>query len=282
MRTMNSQKPLKTAEYQHKDGLDAAELIRKHRLAQHSRGRILTGESALVRFAMIWAVVFMSGCSSEETPRKDSRWESPKLAVGLMAARQTEGPLRFSLDTQEYEIDQFVVSVSAVEIHLCEVAANPFVSTAHAHVPSSATRLGTPVVDDVLRGGGSARIFGEIAPPAGDYCEVYVVVTPADEDIVNLTGVPLDLIVDHTAVAVGRIREAGGDWRDEVWTTDVSKLIRVDASFRLSAGEQAQLILTKAMTDDELVAPDDDTPGVADRLLDNVLETYRYYEPQRP
>ncbi len=240
--------------------------------------------SSLAWITLVLCIVTAFSISCEEPSDTVPRWEPPKLAVGLMAARESEEPLRFEDDGIEYEIEEFVVVVSAVELHLCEVAANFWISPAYAHVPSSATRLGTPVVDDVMRTGGFARIFGEIAPPSGRYCEVWVVITPADDDVVNLTNVGLEDVFEKSAVAVGRWREGAGEWQEKTWTTSLRALQKIETDFRLKDGEQEQLILTKEMQDAALAAPVEgvEADDIAARFLLNTAELYSIYEAQIP
>jgi hypothetical protein len=60
------------------------------------------------------------------------------------------------------------------------------ISVARAHTESSLTRLGTPVVESMLRADGSIVELGVFGPPPGAYCVTRYFVDPADEDAQNL------------------------------------------------------------------------------------------------
>ncbi len=145
----------------------------------------------------------------------------------------------------QIEIQQAHMVIAAVEVHLCEpkTAANGvkegllepledlLVPPAYAHVPSSATRLGIPFVEDLLSKG-RARIVGEIAPPLANYCKLYAIVSPADRDVLNQSST-LD-----TGDIVGKSMLLSGRWRpdkDAQWTpftssTDTRDVVAIKAT----------------------------------------------------
>ena len=67
-------------------------------------------------------------------------------------------------------------------------------------MPSSAIRLGTLYVEDLLGKPGSANILGEVAPPPMRYCELYTVIAPADDDVINLTDVATEELEGKSAM----------------------------------------------------------------------------------
>lgn len=155
-------------------------------------------------------------------------------------------PLRTSLDDGgELKVEEAYLVISAVEVHACEPGVDDYESpgspllnflwpvfggTAHAHVPSSSTRLGTPFVEDLLGKPGRARIVGEISPPLAAYCKVYAIVSPADRDVVNSTRLSTDEIVGKSLLVRGRWRKsASADWKTFTIDSSASRAIGFDA-----------------------------------------------------
>jgi hypothetical protein len=162
-----------------------------------------------------------------------ARAQPPRATMSVGYIRVLEGieaggPALVSSETgADIEIEAAHLVVSAIEAHLCEAQTSLdgteegwlrplerlIVGTAHAHVPSSATRLGTPFVEDLFAPG-RARIVGEIAPPLGRYCRLYAIVSPADDDVLNLGELEPDEIEGNTLLLRGRWRpEADAPWR---------------------------------------------------------------------
>ncbi len=148
-------------------------------------------------FAILGVIAF--GC----TPNPPQEPEPTPIVVGK-AAKVAVGSLvrAASHESELVQLDTAVAVRSAVELHLCEQAGLPFVSTAWAHVASSSTREGTPVAEDLLRPSG-ARITGEISPPFGTYCAAYVIFSAADDDILNMTAISTDDVYNKTLVIRG-------------------------------------------------------------------------------
>jgi hypothetical protein len=154
------------------------------------------------------------------------------------------GPVTVAGDTgTEIEIQEAHLVISAVEAHLCEpkVAATGakegrwqpiesiFIGRAHAHVPSSATRLGTPFVEDLFAAG-RARIVGEISPPLGEYCRLYAIVSPADDDVLNLGDLAVDDILGRSLLLRGRWREsADAEWQPFSSASEARNVVELDA-----------------------------------------------------
>lgn len=152
----------------------------------------------------------------------------------------------------QIRLEALVLVTSAVELHRCaptnELSRSIFeilLPQAHAHVPSSATRQGTPYVEDLLSPPGAARMVGGIAPPPGDYCELHVILTPADDDAINLTSVLPEEIEDHTAMARGSWRSAPDEpWREFEWTTDLRRVAVLPLEHPQSGEAPLQLATT--------------------------------------
>ncbi len=118
-------------------------------------------------------------------------------------------------NNEEIEITEFYLITSAVELHVCEKDYDPtfgkleriqqwLIPSAYAHVPSSATRLGVPFVENLLAAQNQARIVGSIAPPVHNYCRLYAILSPADDDILNLTQLDNEQIEHKTMRVSGR------------------------------------------------------------------------------
>ena len=143
----------------------------------------------------------------------------PRASVTFALTRQgDQAPVRVEGKEEVFEVTGMVVVVSDIELHLCPkpTASRPqwtLISTAWAHVPHSATRLGTPVVEDWLGEPGKTRAMGEVAPPFGLYCGVWVVVAPADRDVLNPTALETAAVLGKSVVIRGRKRPVqGGPW----------------------------------------------------------------------
>lgn len=147
--------------------------------------------------------------TSETSETSESSDNSDIQNDRILHARGSQG--------EEIEIEQFYLVTSAMELHICEEGFDPsfgqrlqqwLLPTAHAHVPSSATRLGVPFVENLLAEPGLARIVGSIAPPLYNYCRLYAILSPADDDVLNLTSLEPDQIEHKTLLITGRFRTA--------------------------------------------------------------------------
>ncbi len=134
--------------------------------------------------------------------------ESPiSLSIAFAQPGDTP-PLKRTIGKLDYEISEIYIVVSVVEMHLCQTLASfSFVPNAYAHVSSSSTRLGTPFVIALHKQKQSAIVVGEIAPPPGEYCKGFVVLSPADEDVMNLTDLDSQKIIGHSIFIRGRFKE---------------------------------------------------------------------------
>lgn len=172
-----------------------------------------------------------------------------------------------------------------------------FIPSAYAHVPESATRLGTPTLDDMLGETGRARIVGEIAPPFGEYCSVRVVVAPADEDVVNLSELPPDELTGHSAIVRGRWRQKQDD--EQAWHSFTHRLSSVSARhvmlpepILLDPSHDSAFVLVDSTIDGALAdalgdwitssgAETPDEEAIARKILDLVGDTQRRYTSPR-
>ena len=192
----------------------------------HLRSLTLTG---LLVLAFAGALGCQEPGESDEALQRrleeQARLRPPRASMSLGYIHDLEGidpGGQVELDIDEGTqiiVDEAYLVISAVEAHLCEpnrAQTGPekgllepiedlFVGEALAHVPSSATRLGTPFVEDLFAEG-RARIVGEIAPPVGKYCRLYAIVSPADDDVVNLGELETADIVDKSLMLRGRWR----------------------------------------------------------------------------
>lgn len=252
------------------------------------------------------------------------------------------GPVSLTLDDgTQVEVQQAYLVVSAIEAHLCEPGETPtrngptqrdidafehekigpdksnanalpdiarklsdwLISPAFAHVPSSATRLGTPFVENLLAPG-QARIIDEIAPPMASYCRLYAIVSPADDDIVNLTDLDTADIVGKTLLLRGRYRAAteaagaGGPPEKPVWhdfesVSEARNIIEMDAfdpqtgqaPLTLDKGNKSRMLLLDKRVSPDLfdgLARDEfDTPAAANQVLERLEKRFKIYRLKR-
>jgi hypothetical protein len=203
------------------------------------------------------------------------------------------------------EIRELYLVIYALEVHRCVEARSSLerlspISEAHAHVPSSATRLGIPVVVDLLGRPGRARAVGEIAPPTGTYCKLYAIVAPADEDAMNPTRVARDAIAERSLLVRGRWRPAragseterdapdgsddGDGWRPFTLSAAPKRAVDVplldprsgEAPLALSEPGDSAFVLLDLRVGPEIFAGLDprrfDSPEIASTIVDRLAE----------
>jgi hypothetical protein len=217
------------------------------------------------------------------------------------------GPVLVETDEgAQIEIQKAYLVISAVEAHLCEPTPGKqgylepmkrlhdwLIPSAHAHVPSSATRLGTPFVEDLLAPG-RARIVDEIAPPMGSYCALYAVASPADDDVINLSGLDTAEIVGKTLLLRGRYRPADDDaWQPFSSASSAREVIKIDAvdprtgasPLKLDEADSSRMLLL-----DKVVSPDIfagirpqqlDGPAAADLVLERLEDRLEIHQFKR-
>ncbi len=101
---------------------------------------------------------------------------------------RTEIPVRFAgtpfESTDEIALTEARVTITSVELLPCDSVAARLsrwvIPAAHAHVDATPTRLGAPVVLDALDD--ETFRMGTFTPSGGQFCGLYVLVTPADDD----------------------------------------------------------------------------------------------------
>jgi len=88
------------------------------------------------------------------------------------------------------------VAVTSIELERCpdeaiaRAAELGWGGVAHAHTLGTPTRLGVPVVEDLLGPDDAPRVVGTLAAPPGRYCSVRITVGPADSDALGLPSEP--------------------------------------------------------------------------------------------
>jgi hypothetical protein len=218
------------------------------------------------------------------------------------------GPVTMTTDAgAEIEIQEAYLVVSGIEAHLCEPEQASkgssleelFIGTAWAHVPSSATRLGTPFVEDLLAEG-KARIVGEIAPPLGDYCRIYAVVSPADDDVRNLSALDTADIVGKSLLLRGRFRTgADAEWQTFSSSSDARDVVPLEAidpstgatPLRLEDPSQSKMILLDktvtpalfaGLTPEQLAGSSEADATAAQTVLERLEKQLRIRKFKRP
>lgn len=246
--------------------------------------------------------LLMSGCESNGGPRPEERVHRGKITLGVIhhkaASDAEEEPLlRLRDDRIEVELTRLMLVIADLEVHACDPPAphasllDLLIPSAHAHVPDSATRLGTPTVEDLLSPPAKARIIGEVAPPWGSYCALWVVVAPADEDVVNLSELPSEEILGKSALIAGRWRslDAPEQWHPFDTTRDMRQVWRVmlPEPITLEAQHESAFVLVDKTLDAALLegldASDAEalTRALPDHLLEKLLAKLYRYSPRR-
>lgn len=256
------------------------------------------------------------GCDRPSEPAPESDEALMKRLEEQAAARPPRASLSFGFTHELSDIEQggpvdietsdgrpVTISgawlvVSALEAHLCEPelsqnkgtwldrAGDWLVPSAHAHVPNSATRLGVPFVEDLLAEGGKARIVGEVAPPLGEYCTFYAVVSPADDDVLNLTELRTSDVEGKTLILEGTI-DPDGEAREFISASqqrDVVEFPAIDPNtgqtpLSLDEPQATQMILlsktvSRALFAD-ITAEQFTTEKAANIVLDRLEPTFR-------
>ncbi|MFU8802594.1 MAG: hypothetical protein ACNA8W_02185 [Bradymonadaceae bacterium] len=202
-------------------------------------------------------------------------------------------------------VERFFLVTSAIELHGCEAGHDGAlgslrrllwpISEAHAHVPSSATRLGVPFVEDLIGPSDTARIVGGIAPPPGKYCRMYAILAPADDDVLNLTSASPEEIEDHTLLVEGSWRlDEDTEWTDFRLTSAARIAVemelidedRHEPPLDLSRPGAHALILVEKLVSPELFQ-DLEGMSIADgtaspQILERLTRTFRMYRYEDP
>ncbi len=149
---------------------------------------------------VVWIVLLtLFGCEAAPV----SPGPRPRASVSIAYGHAAQDTLAWG----ESQIDEVVVVVSAVELHACAPQKSSFrfelIPSAHAHVPSSSTRLGVPGATALFDGREGSRVVGELGVPLETFCEAWLIFAPADDDVMNVTSVDDSNLVGSTLVAVG-------------------------------------------------------------------------------
>jgi hypothetical protein len=203
-------------------------------------------------------------------------------------------PWRVAHPDGALELDRFILVTSDVELHAC-VDAPPetswldaLVPSAHAHVPDSATRLGTPFVEDLLAPAGKARVIGEIGPPLGLYCALVAIVAPADDDVLNPTEVATEALEGKSLLVSGRWRAEGAtEWTPFAHEAPLKGAftIPLDPPLELTGADRSAFLLVDkrraATTLSQIPADALTDPARAPGLiLDALASTFAIYPPR--
>ena len=247
-----------------------------------ARGCALVGWCAL-------ALAQSIGCSA---PREGAPADAPqgRATIGVIRSLGDKGPWAFKRkDGQHMRIDQMIWTVADVEVHAClppaPQASSWFsVSQAWAHVPESATRLGTPVFEDLLGPPGKANIIGEVAPPYGAYCDVWMIVAPADDDTFNNTDLEADELLGVSFLVKGASRpDPEAPWKPFKLRGTSSYAFKVQAGpsakrFNVAPDESGFLLIDKARTPSLFEGVDLDAPDAPDRIARALGATLTLYK----
>lgn len=200
-------------------------------------------------------------------------------------------------DGSVLSLSHVALVISAIELHRCAPTNNArgsllelLLPTAHAHVPSSATRFGTPWVEELIATAGQARMIGGIAPPFGTYCELHVILAPADDDVVNITAIEPEDLDGHSLIIRGSFRRADEeDFHSFEWTSNrsgVAVLPMIDPHTGLSPVEllrpeqQLLLLLDKTLSHEQFQSVEirsDSTPDFS-AFFDALIESFSIYQ----
>jgi len=106
-------------------------------------------------------------------------------------------------------LDRALLVVGQIELIRCDNFVVDLVQLftagrARAHVLETPTRLGEPLVLDLLESVGIAEYAGTMKPPPGRYCGVRIVGMPADADAVGLTE-KTEEMTRNTVLVQGRV-----------------------------------------------------------------------------
>ena len=160
------------------------------------------------RFLLLGAL-FLSACDdTAETPGV------PPVADLFVAHAQLDLPAVVVNDLgYRIEVDRWVAVSASIELRPCEASASLLWrlvgGTAAAHVTPTVYRAGGSAQPRDLLGAGTAALFGQLTPPAGDYCQVRYASSPADADLEGSGGGAS--LLGKSMVISGRYRPPGGE-----------------------------------------------------------------------
>jgi len=151
-------------------------------------------------FISLTCLVLISACSStDSTPGTEVHAHMTHLPPASTVTNGPTGGKQFVNDqTPGVTIELTAANLTISEMDLrTDCAANPFarlldsiyelvIPTANAHTESTPTKVGTPLVVNVLNPDLEQLEFGHFSPPPASYCGITVHMHPADADARDL------------------------------------------------------------------------------------------------
>ena len=149
--------------------------------------------------------LFLSAC--------DDAAEGPAAVDLFVAHTPLAAPAEVMNDLgYRIELDRWVAVSASIELRPCDASASIFWGiiggTAAAHVTPTLYRAGGSAQPRDLLGAGAATLFGQLTPPAGDYCQVRYASSPADADLEGSGGGAS--LLGKSMVISGRYTPPGG------------------------------------------------------------------------
>lgn len=196
---------------------------------------------------LLLGLITSASCREPSAPPRamDAQTTQAQVTLGYIhhndhAPKDTQdaaSPAQWTLsDGTRVELERFLWVISDVELHACEPKPKrsarwpSLISTAYAHVPTSSTRHGAPYVEDLLSPPDRARIVGELGPPMGQYCAIYTVIAPADDDVINATATPTEELIGKSYWLKGRLkRPEAAEWSAFDLSGQLKSIALIDA-----------------------------------------------------
>ena len=153
--------------------------------------------------------LFLSACDdAAEAPAGPAAVDLFVAHTPLAAPAEVMNDLGYRI-----ELDRWVAVSASIELRPCDASASIFWGiiggTAAAHVTPTLYRAGGSAQPRDLLGAGAATLFGQLTPPAGDYCQVRYASSPADADLEGSGGGAS--LLGKSMVISGRYTPPGGE-----------------------------------------------------------------------
>lgn len=251
------------------------------------------GEFTRRSWLALWCAVALIqsiGCSA---PREGAPQRAPqgRATIGVIRTQGSQGPWTLTLPNKQHlRIDHMIWTIADVEVHACLPPAPQAswtfgVQEAWAHVPDSATRLGTPVFENLLGASKKAHIIGEVAPPYGTYCKVWMIIAPADDDTFNNTDLDADQLLGASFLLKGAQRSTpDAPWLPITLRSTTPFAFNVDLSgtsgarFTVGPKESGFILIDKSRTSALFEGLDLNAPDAADRVVRALGATLTLYQ----
>ena len=148
-------------------------------------------------FVALCCVVLVSACSSADiTPGTEVHAHVTHLPPASTVTTTAAGKQFVNDQGVTIELNSAYLVLSEMDLRT-DCAASPFarlidtlyelvIPVANAHTESTPTKLGTPLVVNVINPDSEELEFGHFSPAAGSYCGITVHMHPADADARNL------------------------------------------------------------------------------------------------